>query len=108
MKNVYDKKGRPICVGDILKVYHFTGQRNKKFYMYKMVKEKVTFGENQPVYFKMDHLENTHEYYHMKIDGSVLQDHEIVQGHKDGIHFEDREKLKTTHSKTGVIAGEDL
>lgn len=32
-----DKYGRPIEEFDILKVYHFTGTRKKKHYMYKMV-----------------------------------------------------------------------
>lgn len=33
----YDKKGRLVEVGDVLKVYHFTGGRRKKYYMYKLV-----------------------------------------------------------------------
>lgn len=37
MTQVYDKKGREIMVGDLLKVDHFIGSRNKKYYIYKLV-----------------------------------------------------------------------
>lgn len=36
MNPLVDKYGIPIEEGDILKVYHFTGARRKKHYMYKM------------------------------------------------------------------------
>ncbi len=35
-KIVYDKRGIEVCVGDVLKVFHFTGGRRKKYYMYKI------------------------------------------------------------------------
>lgn len=35
----YDKNGYPVSCGDILRVFHFTGPRNKKFYMWKVAME---------------------------------------------------------------------
>ncbi len=35
----YDKNGYQIHKGDVLKVFHFIGRRNKKYYMYKVVTE---------------------------------------------------------------------
>lgn len=32
-----DKNGRECRVGDLLKVFHFTGARRKKHYMYKLI-----------------------------------------------------------------------
>lgn len=36
-KCAHDKKGYPVYEGDVLKVFHFIGQRNKKYFMYKVV-----------------------------------------------------------------------
>jgi hypothetical protein len=33
----YDIKGRPICVGDLLKTFHFRGARKKKYWLYHAV-----------------------------------------------------------------------
>jgi hypothetical protein len=33
---IFDKRGIPVKPGDVLKVFHFTGIRNKKYYMYKL------------------------------------------------------------------------
>lgn len=35
-KQILDKNGVPIEEFDVLKVYHFTGVRRKKYYMYKL------------------------------------------------------------------------
>jgi len=34
---IYDETGRQIKEGDYLRLFHFTGPRNKKYYMYKYV-----------------------------------------------------------------------
>lgn len=36
----HDKHGYPIYDGDVLKVFHFIGSRNKKHYMYKVASSK--------------------------------------------------------------------
>ena len=35
--NFRDAKGYPVCEGDVLKVFHFVGPRNKSYFMYKLV-----------------------------------------------------------------------
>jgi len=30
----HDKKGVPVCAGDLIKSYHFTGARRKRYYLY--------------------------------------------------------------------------
>jgi predicted RNA-binding protein (virulence factor B family) len=37
MLTVYDKKGREIKEGDVLRVFHYTSHRRKRMYMYKFV-----------------------------------------------------------------------
>lgn len=100
---LYDKNRRPIKVGDVLKVYHFTGKRNKKHYMYKYVYEKVTYPSGQILYHILHLGSNPDEllqskYYEKDIDGTILQNYEIVQGIRtiDGTleDIEDRPKLK--------------
>ena len=44
MDRIYDKRGIPVCVGDVLKVFHYkSGSRN--VYMYKWVLGLVEDGE---------------------------------------------------------------
>ena len=92
---LYDKTGRPIHEFDIVKVYHFTGARKKKYYMYKRVLGYETHGKDQTSYMRFDHLERKEGGYLEKDDGRVLSEYEIVQGFgRDGVHFEDRKRIK--------------
>jgi hypothetical protein len=51
MTKAYDKTGREIMVGDVLKVYHFTAAlRRKKHYMYKHVISDGTFRDGTPFF----------------------------------------------------------
>lgn len=79
---IKDKKGIPIIKGDVLKVFHFTGHRNKKRYMYKYVLS-TNEGNN---YYKIGHLSsNPNEfgksYYYLKDKNQIENDYEIVQGY---------------------------
>ncbi len=86
---LYDKNRRPIFQGDILKVFHFTGARNKKYYMYKQASDVSFFGKEKTPYLKILHLADSADvFYHEKDDGRVLDYYEIVQGDPD---FEDRD-----------------
>lgn len=81
-----DKTGREIMAGDTLKMFHFTGPRLKKYYMYKFVK-KVVPGK----YIELSHLDLTGKTFRIDDDGRQRNDLEIVQGYgPDGTHFEDR------------------
>jgi len=85
---VYDKTGREIKVGDVLKVFHFTGARwRKRYFMYKQVMREATLGkgEGRADYFFVSHLNMVPEGqrddgYYICRDGSALQEVEILQG----------------------------
>lgn len=91
---LYDKNRRPIQDGDILKVFHFIGERRKKHYMYKMAGVYINKGlECADAYLVIYHLPHEKGSYYEHADGRILQDYEIVQGHDfDGTSFEDRKK----------------
>ena len=99
-----DKNMRPLRVGDVLKVYHFTGARRKKHYMYKqIVGTRMLGGLNGPKveYFDVSHLNmGRDDGYTIGMDEGVLHDYEIVQGldvYPD--NWEDREKVKMEEVK---------
>ncbi len=75
--NLRDKTGRQIELGDVLKVYHFTGARRKRYFMYKQALGTRTI--NGTDYAVMDHLDMNAEHYLECCDGRTLNDYEIVQ-----------------------------
>ena len=83
----YDKNGRLIMVGDILKVYHFAAAiRRQHMYMYKQVIE-----ENDSV-LRVSHLNmNDEDWYTIYKHDEILPDYEIVQS-IDAL-FDEREKI---------------
>ncbi len=85
---VYDKNGREIMLGDVLKVYHFTGARNKRHYMYKQVTGERRWESGFTCWF-FSHLSmKPDDGYYTAKDGSILRDTEIVQSIDAA--FEDR------------------
>lgn len=87
----HDKNGVPIHPYDILKVFHFTGARGKKHYMYKQVDRE----ENG--FLVINHLtDDRRSGYNVKMEGQRLENYEVVQGYKGlppgGHSFEDRER----------------
>lgn len=89
--SIYDKTGREIVVGDIVKVYHFTGARRKRHYMYKQAARIKTLGPNDTPYMFFSHLDMTDDGYHEMLDGKRRADYEIVQN--IDAKFEDRPRL---------------
>ena len=93
-----DKHGREIKVGDVLKVFHFTGPRRKRFYMYKQVVGLRLIGgsggtERSNV-FDVCHLNlSDAENYTLGLNEGIKIDYEIVQGLDE---FDEREKV-TAH-----------
>lgn len=73
-----DKTGRQIERGDILKVFHFVGSRNKRHFMYKQVLGTKTLGSGSE-YAMLSHLGLKDDYYLVRCDGRTLPDYEIVQ-----------------------------
>lgn len=74
MASLYDKKGREIIRGDVLKMYHFTGARRKKHYLYKQVLGPAEVGD----FLKVGHLDFSDDFFLLRADGSVRDDCEIV------------------------------
>lgn len=75
---IFDKNGREIMPGDVLKVFHFIGARRKRHYMYKQAMGTCRFGSNMQ-YMVFDHLNLDAEHYYECCDGRSLPDYEIVQ-----------------------------
>jgi len=79
MANIFDKNGREIMVGDVLKVYHFTAAlRRKKHYMYKQVMIADKFRDGTDI-LRVGHLDLTDDFYTLICDGKHLPDHEVIQ-----------------------------
>jgi hypothetical protein len=75
-RQLYDRNGIPIHVGDVLKVFHFVAAvRREKIYMYKQV-----IGKTNRI-FRISHLDKEKKCYWKIIDDSTLIDCEIVQGY---------------------------
>lgn len=90
---ILDKKGRKIELGDILKIYHFTGARRKKYFMYKQVISEVSRFSNDKSFFLISNLALRDSSYHLEKDNSLHNEIEIVQSITK-VHFEDRTKYK--------------
>ena len=91
---VYDKKGIPIEVGDVLKVFHYVArERKEKIYMYKQVIGRMNV--EIPIVgqrYIISHLDNNTIPYTLIIDGHVWNTYEIVQS--SGTYYKDRERIK--------------
>ncbi len=77
MGKVTDKNGVPIQQYDVLKVYHFTGARRKKHFMYKHVIGNASFSDD---YFCVSSLSECGHTYSIRKDKGLLIDIEIIQG----------------------------
>ena len=80
-----DCTGRPIQVGDVLKIYHFQGARRKRFFMFKQVVGVRAFKEGGHEYLIVSHLnmkpaDGPDSGYFLRQDGETHADTEIVQG----------------------------
>lgn len=79
MANIFDKNGREIMPGDVLKVYHFTAAlRRKKHFMYKqvMIADKLRDGTD---ILRVSRLDLTDDFYTLICDGKHFPDYEIIQ-----------------------------
>ena len=95
---IMDKTGREIKRGDIVKVYHFTGARRRKYYMYKQcLGLRKIHPSHDFEMFAFSHLNFSDEVYHISPKEGMLLDYEIVQGVKDD--FYDRVKQRPSPTR---------
>ncbi len=79
----YDKRGTPIIRGDIVKVFHFTGARRKRHYMYKQcLGEQFLHSSHDHKYMFFSHLNFQDDGPYTVSIGKHLSDYEIVQSIK--------------------------
>lgn len=80
MSAAYDKHGREIMIGDVVKVYHFTAAlRRKRHYMYKHVTGQRVWESGFKALF-LSHLTlKDDKGFYLAQDGSHHRDYEIVQ-----------------------------
>lgn len=71
-----DKKGKTIKEWDLLKIYHFTGARRKKYYMYKWIKKDLQTGDLMG--YSLNHTGHYFNLYSIAKNG-IIKDGEIVQ-----------------------------
>jgi hypothetical protein len=92
---VYDKNGREIMIGDVVKVYHFTSAlRRKRHYMYKQVTGERVWQSGSTSLF-LSHLGmKDDDGYYVEKNGRVLSDYEIVQS--IDARFEERPRCAET------------
>lgn len=74
---IYDKHGIEIKPYDLIKVYHFTGARRKRHYMYKHVLGDY---ESNPHYFCVSSLSSCGHTYNLLKDNKIHPEIEILQG----------------------------
>lgn len=87
-QSLFDKTGREIMRGDIVKVFHFVGARRKRYFMYKQALGAVCLKEGSSFrYMQFGHLDFGTP-YHQLCDGRTLDDYEIIQS--IDASFEDR------------------
>lgn len=92
MSAAYDKNGREIMIGDIVKIFHFTGARRKRHYMYKQVVGERTWPSgNKRLFFSHLTMKDGDGFY-VSLDGGHHPDYEIVQS--IDAQFEDRPRVK--------------
>ena len=107
---LYDRTGREIRVGDVLKIFHFTGARRKRYYMYQYVlgRRKLESG-TELLHISYLGKDGPNKGWHTPIDGRCMEGWEIVQGAgpRLGLGHEDRPKTYVPNAKAQGMSRED-
>ena len=97
--NIFDVNGVKFRQFDVLKVYHYTGARRKKCYMYKQV---LGVSEYNPLLIDISHLDGditSKGYYTIRQTGLTLIEYEIIQSAKADIDERKSVAKKLTKGK---------
>ena len=91
----YDKHGREIMIGDVVKIYHFTAAlRRKRHYMFKHVTGERVWPSGWTCLF-LSHLTlKDDDGFYVAKDGKHYPDYEIVQS--ADAKFDERPRTKPT------------
>jgi len=94
----FDAKGIPIHPGDLLKSYHFTGARRKRYWLYHVAVYKGECMEAVPVSHLQPGMEKGGRYWIREAESSQF---EIIHGYGPGecLSFEDRPRNKKGGAK---------
>ena len=97
-KAFYDKRGRLICKGDLIKTFHFTGARREKHFMYHTVVVHDGLLFMVPTASLEPTLANRGGECRLEQCIKAGYDMEIISGHGPGacISFEDRPKVRNS------------
>jgi hypothetical protein len=97
---IYDKRGRQVYVGDVLKVYHFRERNGTTHYMYKVVAERDGWLMGMSIHDIPKKWQDAHSF---RLDLIEESSFEIVEGYgpKPCVDFRDRPKCKTTAAPSG-------
>lgn len=89
-----DINGYPACAGDLIKIYHFTDRRRRKYYTYKLV---VLVGE---LLYAMNVSEIARQWKRAhKCPLSYVDKFEIVQGFGTALGTDFRSRPKIRHNE---------
>lgn len=103
----YDRKGIPIRSGDVLKVFHFIGARNKRHYMYKLAwLHTLPDGKSYLMgcHLGMDAIGGCTISNSYVLPNGILEDYEIVSGYNnidEELDFNDRPRVLTKEISNG-------
>lgn len=88
-----DKKGYPIHAGDVLRVYHFSDRRGRKWYMYKLAREIDGRLCGVSIHEIAEKGDKAHSF---RLEWLRGQDCEIVEGYGPGkcVDFTERKRIK--------------
>jgi len=80
-KPYYDQNGKEIKEYSLLKMYHFTGARRKRYYMYKWVKIKKYIGAGE--HYICEHLDGSNSWFSLRSiadpETRIINSCEIIQ-----------------------------
>jgi hypothetical protein len=106
MSELFDKNGKEIKCGDIVKVFHFIGARRKRHYMYKQALGIEHFNPDKSApYMRFSHLDLSESSYVEPADGRTLKDYEVVQTlkHYGENNDQNKDNKMTTNKATAAL-----
>jgi hypothetical protein len=100
MTQFYDKNGVPVCPGDLIRTFHYTGARRKKHYLYHVAVSEGSDLLMVPTCFLEPTMRNEGGDYLPKY-GGMDPTSEVIHGYGPGdvLSFEDRPKRKEANDR---------